>query len=295
MSILLGKKELDPPGLPVQLAPKLGEVLVHNGKLHSDYIEFVLKTQESSGLRFGEAAVKLNLVSRQDVQQALSQQFRYFHLAPGINGFSKDLVAAYDPFGIQAEAIRQLRTELLLQWFDAKHRTLAINSAEHAAGRSFLAANLAVSFSQLGEETLLIDADMRNSRQHLIFGARNQTGLSSLLSGRVDEDELVINRFTALPKLSILPAGPTPPNPLELIGQSSFAKLLADMSQRYSVILLDTPATTMNADGRLVAARAGGSLVVVRKNVSRVQEVNQLVSSLNAADTRVVGVQMNNY
>jgi receptor protein-tyrosine kinase len=294
MTVILGTKELAPAGNSTQNAPKLGEILIRSGKLHSDYLEIVLQAQKEKSLRFGEAAVKLNLVSRQDVQTALSQQYRYFHLSPGINGFSRELVAAYDPFGTQAEAVRQLRTELLLQWFDGKHRTLAINSADRAAGRSFLVANLAVSFSQLGEETLLIDADMRNSRQHLIFGARNQIGLSSLLSGRVDEDEFVINRFTALPKLAVLPAGPTPPNPLELIGQSSFTKLLADMSQRYSVILIDTPAASLNADGRLIASRAGGSLVLVRRDVSRLAEVSDLVESLNAAGTKIVGFQINN-
>jgi protein-tyrosine kinase len=293
MTALLGRKEFEPAGNSPSAAPKLGEILVKNGKLHGDYVDLVVETQKKDGLRFGEAAIKLRLVNRQDVQIALSQQFRYFHLTPGINGFSRELVAAYDPFGLQAESIRQLRTELLLRWFDGKHKTLAINSAEAGAGRSFLIANLAVSFSQLGEETLLIDADMRNSRQHLIFGAANQTGLSSLLSGRVDEDELVINRFTALPKLSVLPAGPTPPNPLELIGQTSFTKLLADMSQRYSVILLDTPATKHNADGRLIAARAGGALVVVRKDVTRLEDAGDLISSLNAAGTTIVGVQMN--
>jgi protein-tyrosine kinase len=296
MTALLGRKELQPiDNSASPRAPKLGEILVKEGKLHHDQLKTVLEAQHKNGVRFGEAAIKLKLVSRQDLQAALSRQFHYFHLAPGISGFSRELVAAYDPFGAQAESIRQLRTELLLQWFDGKHHCLAISSADSKAGRSFLAANLAVSFSQLGEETLLIDGDLRNSRQHLIFGAINQTGLSSLLSGRVEDDELVINRFAALPKLSVLPAGPTPPNPLELIGQSLFTKLLYDMSQRYSIVLVDTPASNLNADGRLVASRAGGALVVVRKNVSKVDEVGDLVGSLNAAGTRVVGVQMNSY
>jgi protein-tyrosine kinase len=296
MTAILGKEALQPDlKHPSGGSQRLGEILVREGKLHADDVPSVLRVQQEKGLRFGEAVVMLKLVSMQDVQSALSQQFRFSHIAPGTTSLSRELISAYVPFGTQAEAIRQLRTELLLRWFDGKRQALAINSAESGAGRSFLAANLAVSFSQLGEPTLLIDADLRAPRQHEIFGVNNQVGLSSLLSGRVDGDELVINQFQALPNLSLMPAGPRPPNPLELIGQNAFTRLLAAVTQRYSVVLLDTPAAALNADGRLVAARAGGSLLVVRKDKSRSEALAELIASFNASGTTIVGAEMNAY
>src|SRR6185295_31397 len=119
-------------------------------------------------------------------------------------------------------------------------QVLTIVGTERGEGRSHLAANLAVVFSQLGERTLLIDADMRHPRQHELFKLPNKSGLSSMLAGRTERNEA--QRIPAFLDLSVLPSGATPPNPVELLGRPVFTQMIEDYAGEYDVILLDTPA-----------------------------------------------------
>src|SRR5678815_5405131 len=116
------------------------------------------------------------------------RQYEFPYLVTGPDGVSKELVAAWDPFHPVVEELRTVRTQLLIRWFNpaAGRRTLVIASPGPREGRSFIAANLAVSFSQLGQKTLLIDADFRAPRQQSIFNVSDRFGLSSALSGRAD-------------------------------------------------------------------------------------------------------------
>ena len=111
----------------------------------------------------------MNLISEEDIQQALSQQFDFSFLANANVDFSDELIAAYQPFGEQAEVLRGIRSQLMLRWFNNTRKTLAITSPDNGEGRSYFAANLAIVFSQLGERTLLVDADLRQPRQHQLF------------------------------------------------------------------------------------------------------------------------------
>ena len=164
----------------------IGAILIDAGRLSPDGAERILRAQRDGGLRFGDAAISLGLLKESDIQFALSRQFDYPFLQPGESSVSDEVVAAYRPFTHQVEELRALRSQLMLRWFDAEaeRKTLAIVSPERGEGRSFIAANLAVVFSQLGERTLLIDADMRNPRQHTMFAVSNRLGLSETLAGR---------------------------------------------------------------------------------------------------------------
>jgi protein-tyrosine kinase len=294
---------MNAPFIPQQLRPApsaaparrrlLGEILVDNGRLLTDDVMRVLGYQQEKGLSFGDAAVRLRLVSRSDVQQALSQQFDYPVLAPGHGGFSRELVSAYEPFGATAEAIRTLRTELMLRWFDDRRRVLAIASPERFEGRSYLSANLAVSFAQQGARTLLIDADLRCSTQHRLLGVPNRCGLSTLLGDPQVKPTEAIFGFTDLPNLALLPAGPLPPNPLELLGQTAFSQLLSQLALRYDVVLIDTPAAARHADAQLCASRAGGALVVARRNRTQHEALRTLMQSIAASGTVIVGTTFN--
>jgi protein-tyrosine kinase len=227
------------------------------------------------------------------VRVALSSQYGYNYLQPGHGDFGNELLAAYEPFSAQAEMIRKLRTELVLRWFNADRKTLALVSPAPADGRSYLIANLAVAFSQLGENTLLIDANMRTPRLHKIFNCDDSSGLSSILSGRTSYFDGVIP-VMELPGLHILPAGPIPPNPLELLGQPTLPMLLAHLADRYGVVLIDTPSASLHADAQVVAARAGGAVVLVRKNATRAADLKKLIAAFAAAGTTIVGTIMNN-
>lgn len=269
----------------------IGQILLDVGKLKPGDAERALRLQKEKGIRFGEACIQLKLVSQADIDAALSRQFQYPYLRAGDANLSAELVAAYQPFSAQVEALRALRTQLLLRWFTTERKVLAIASPARGDGRSYLAANLAIVFSQLGEKTLLIDADMRDSRQHELFKLTNQYGLSSLLTGRMHGS--TTEKVAHFSDLSILTSGATPPNPLELLSRSEFKDLLAAESQRFDVILIDTPAASTSSDAQAIAARAGGAVILARENRSRMEDLVALAASLQSASTDIVGSVLN--
>ena len=273
----------------------IGALLMDAGRITPEAAERILKLQKDKNLRFGEAAVELGLLTEDDIQHVLSQQYDYPYLMPGDECVSEEVVAAFKPFSPVVEQLRALRSQLMLRWFDAEvgHKVLAVVSAGRAEGRSFTAANLAVVFSQLGERTLLIDADLRNPRQHNLFRLENKLGLSSLLAGRAELAEATI-RIPGLIDLSVLPAGATPPNPQELLARPAFNALMATAAGQYDIVVVDTPAGTDTADSQTIAARTRGAVVIARKDVSSAPAMKTFVSSLQHGGVAVIGTVLNN-
>jgi receptor protein-tyrosine kinase len=283
-------------GTPARATRTLGAILVDGGQLKPDDAERVLQYQKQHNLRFGEAALRLGLISEADIQFALSRQFSYAYLrkAPGeLRPLSDDLVAAYQPFSSRVEQLRAIRSQLMLRWFDRaeERQVLTIVGAERSEGRSYLAANLAIVFSQLGERTLLVDADMREPRQHYLFHLENQIGLSTLLAGRSREEAIV--RISDLAGLSVLPAGPTPPNPLELLNRLNFDEFLIQAKSMFDVVIVDTPAMTEGEDAAIIAVRTGAALVISRAGSTRVAAYADLVQGLMEAGVAGVGSVLN--
>ena len=273
----------------------IGGILIDAGRLSIQNAERILHLQREQGLLFGDAGIKLGLLTDADVQFALSRQFNYPCLVRGESKVSEDVIAAYTHSGSQLEALRAVRSQLLLRWFDNNpaHRALAIISGERGEGRSYLAANLAVAFSQLGQHTLLIDADMRNPSQHKLFGLDYDSGLSEALSNR--GGGLTVKHIPGLPDLWVVPAGARPPNPLELLAQPQFPHLLGELKQRFAVILLDTPAASEYADAQSLAVRAGAALIVVRRNTTRMWKVRGVSESVVQTNAAVVGTVLNDF
>ncbi|MDB5934384.1 MAG: chain length determinant protein tyrosine kinase EpsG [Massilia sp.] len=265
----------------------MGMLLLDAGKLTLDNAERVLRTQKELGIRFGEAAVRLGLVSEDDVQQVLARQFAYPYLQKGQSSLSPKLVAAFEPFSAQVESLRAIRSQLMLRWFARGRRALAIVGADPSDGASIFASNLAVVFSQLGEQTLLVDANLRGPRQQEVFALKPGQGLSDVLAGRADLD--VIARVGALVDLSVLPSGTLPPNPQELLSREGFRNLNAQLEHRYDIVLYDVPPFAVGVDALAVAGRAGGVLLVARKDHTRLSNVTRMAEQLAEAGGEVVG------
>jgi len=280
---------------PARPRQTIGAILVDAGRLKPEDAERTLRLQREKGLRFGDAALQLKVLGQADIDFALSRQFDYPYLRRGESTVSEEVVAAYTPFSPQVEALRAVRSQLMLRWFDGDpaRRCLAIVSAERGEGRSFLAANLAVVFSQLGERTLLIDADLRDPCQHRLFGVDNRAGLSAVLSGRAGAD--AIQRIGALVDLSVLPAGAPPPNPAELLARPPFAQLLQEAPQAFDIVILDTPSAIESADAQTIAMRAGAAVIAARRNTTRLAHVQALVDGLANAKAAVVGTVLNDF
>ncbi|WP_237763316.1 chain length determinant protein tyrosine kinase EpsG [Thiobacillus denitrificans] len=273
--------------------PNIGRLLLDADKLTSADVERVVQLQKTENLRFGEAAIKLGLIAEADLQHVLSHQFSYTYLAPGEGHFSPELIAAYEPFGDKAEQVRALRSQLMLRWFSNRHKTLTIAGINAGDGASYLAANLAVVFSQLGERTLLIDADLRRPRQHVLFNLGNRPGLSELLTGRVNVS--AVTRIPAFPNLSVLTAGAVPPNPAELLSRAATPIKLEDLAEHYDVILIDTSAAHDSADAEMVAARTGAALLVLRQDHTQLAAAAAFQANLASAGAVLIGTVLNRF
>jgi len=273
---------------------QMGKLLVEAGKITPADVDRITELQKKEDVFFGEAAKRLGVVNEDDIQYALAKQFNYPYLKVSNGVFEGELVAAYQPFGEQAEALRGIRSQLTINWLGAGHKALAVVSPSEGEGRSYLAANLAVMFAQANKRTLLIDCDFRNPRQHEIFKYRCGVGLSAMLVGRVHQEDLerlpeAIPFFT---NLSVLGAGAKPPNPLELLSGDRFQRIVNELSIYYDVIILDTPAGHNQADYQPVAVCAGSALMVTRKTKTKMNEVKKMVQVLNNASVKVVGSVM---
>jgi chain length determinant protein tyrosine kinase EpsG len=275
--------------LPAGQGPEssMGALLLDSGKLKPEDAERVLRMQKETGIRFGEAAVRLGLVSEDDIQQVLAHQFSYPYLRKGQAGLSPKLLAAYDPFCPQVESLRAIRSQLMLRWFARGRRALAIVGVDPEDGAALFASNLAIVFSQLGEQTLLVDANLRAPRQQDAFALKPRQGLSDLLAGRADLD--VIARVPAFVDLSIMPAGTLPPNPQELLAREGFRNLNTQLESRYDIVLYDVPPFQSGVDSVAVASRAGGALLVARKNYTRISHIGRAAEQLVDAGCEVLG------
>lgn len=273
----------------------IGALLVDSGKLTLAQAEKILVMQRELGIRFGEAAVRLKLVSDDDLRYALARQHGYGYLRKEGSRVAKSVRAAFEPYCGQVEAMRVLRSQLMLRWFTGhpERRALAIVSPDPQEGRSFVAANLAVLFAQLGERTLLIDANLRRPVQHQLFGLQDKLGLSTVLAQR--SNTVPIEAVSELTNLSLLVAGPTPPNPQELLGREQFGQLLQKAAQNFDVILIDTPDARACADAHTVAVRAGAALMVVRERASRIARIDSLRQNLASVGATVVGTVLNRH
>ena len=273
---------------PTLADTRLGELLQNDGTLTEHDIKVILAAQRDSGDRFGEVASRLGLASEQDVRRALARQIEFPVLKPGESDLSPELVAAYQPNSRRAEELRTLRSELMLRWFGRSNRVLAIIEPRSGNGGNVLAANLAVAFAQLGERTLLIDANLRTPTQHLLFGVEPQYGLVDCIKGG-ESLEKALTRIPGISCLSLLCAGEPPPNPQELLGRVSFGYLMETAPVKFDVVIVDTAPIRECADAQLVASRARGAVLAISRHNTRLADVMRVKAQLESAEVSLLG------
>ena len=274
----------------------IGDIIAETRNLSADQVEQILARQRERGVRFGEAAIQLGFASTDDVLFALAQQFHYPYAPEEQRKLSPELVALNQPFSVQAEAFRAIRSQLMMRVFNEQadvNRALAIVSPDSGDGKSFFAANLAVTLAQLGGRTLLIDADMRGPRQHEVFNLPNKSGLSGILSGRAQSQ--VVQQVPGVSSLFLLPVGITPPNPLELVERPAFGLLIRELTSKFDHVVVDTPAAEYGSDSSVIAARCGAALVVARQGKSQVVSLQDLVANLAETPAKLAGVIINEF
>jgi len=272
---------------------KIGRLLIQLGKISFEDTDKILRAQQEHGLLFGDAALKLGLIREADISQVLALQFNYPYLQPGQGNYSEDLVAAYQPFSKQVEALRALRSQLMVRWFNEGYKSLAIVSSNAGEGVSYLAANLAVMFSQLGERTLLVDANMRDPRQHKMFNLKENRGLSDIIAGRAGLE--VVSKVEFFEDLSVLGAGTIPPNPQELLNRARFTHFINYSSSKFDVVIVDASPANTSADAQVTVAHCGGALLVSRLNHTRLADITEVRNQIAVTGARVVGAVINDF
>ncbi len=295
--------------------PELRAELISRFGLSAENLEHIHDAMQSGHESFAAAALRLGLVSQVDVEEAMihalgnapDEQAGLVEAA--IKRISSDrrvvlrqgervtpgpqLVIAHDPEHEHSEKLRALRTELLLLNEGTRGaNVVAVVSAGAGDGRSQLAAELAIVFAQLGRRTLLVDADMRKPRQHVLFGAGNSNGVSHAAS---TFDKPIYHPVTGLPLMHVLPSGPVPPNPLELLSGGRFEKLMTEWKNSYEFLVLDTPPISQYADGLAVATLAGRVVVLSRAQHSAHKNTREMLRRLRTTQAKVLGAVLNHF
>ena len=270
---------------------KLGEVMVSLGMLKRDDINRVLASQQVTGLPFGECAVRLGLVSQKQLEQAVAYQFGFSYPLAASAALSDDLATIHEPFSPYSEALRAIGNRLMQQWATPERKILAVTSAGSREGRSFLSANLAVVLAHSGRRTLLVDGDLRNPTLHETFGVSRHPGFSRLLSGFASPDTAF--RVPWIRNLTLIAAGPVPPDPLELLSRPALDTVFLQARKHYDVVIVDTPCSSAFADAETISVAAGSALVVAAENRTRSRAMRSWISRLSASDVYVAGSVMN--
>lgn len=208
---------------------------------------------------------------------------------------TSELLIHNDSRSSLAEAYRQLRTSILLSTAGHAPKSLLITSSLPSEGKTTTAINTAISLAQTGAKVLIIDADMRRPRLHSIFNISNAEGLSTLLASELEDAN--INDavgYDEEARLHLLPSGPVPPNPAELIGSEQMAELLKKLQGKFTHVVVDSPPIASFTDGVLIASMVDGVILVVNSGRSSRQVVRRSRQLLLDIGAKVFGVVLNN-
>ena len=276
-------------------------------RLSDEAVAQINEVRDKLLIRFADAALHTGAVTRNELEKAVEWiQSRAAQHGRGVieevlrrqvrrdvvlwEGIplrpSGQLILAHDSNHPRSEALRSLRTELLLRTRNLGSGIMALLSPCASEGRSQLAAELAVAFAQLGRRTLLVDADLRRPRQHVLFNSENEVGLAQAL---VDGGQIQTRGVEGLPRMALLTSGTLPPNPLELLSSPRFERLVAEWRRSFEFVILDTPPATESSDAVAVATTAGQVVILSRANVTPFNALKEMSRKLSTTHARTLG------
>jgi capsular exopolysaccharide synthesis family protein len=231
-----------------------------------------------------EEALQLPLLAaipQVDAENLLPAKFKEHAVTPGTSSWSK-----------VAEALRGMRTSILLSSPGAPPKVIMVASTRPAEGKSSVAGLTAITFALNGSKVLLVDADLRRPAVHLRFRMGKGLGLSSVLSGKATLDEAVV-AWPDLPNVHILTSGPVPPLPSELLSSSQMEDLLTRARAEYDFVFLDTPPVLAVTDASVLGRLADAAILIIRYNAAQKQVVRRCIDLLERSGTHLLGVAVN--
>ena len=206
-------------------------------------------------------------------------------------GKGTDLVMVQAPRSAAAEAYRTLSTNIRFSSLDRDVKTLMVTSVGADAGKSIVLANLAITMAEGGQKVVMVDCDLRRPELHKVFGLPDQPGLTTMVLDQSMQPPLA---QTSVPNVSLVPAGPLPPNPAELISSERFTRVLAAIGADADVVLIDAPPVATVADATILAARVDGVLLVVDSGRTRRETGRRAAEQLQRVGAHILGAVLTN-
>ena len=210
-----------------------------------------------------------------------------------VNSRSDSLVTLTNPRAPVSEAYRTLRTNLEFSSLDKPIKTMVVTSPGPEEGKSTTLANLAVTLAQAEKQVILVDCDLRRPSQHELFGLSNGVGLTTMV---VDDEAMKKPPLfdTEVAGLRLLPSGPLPPNPSELVGSRRMAEIIAMLSEQADIVLFDAPPIIAVTDAAVLASRVDGVLLVIKAGATKRDQARKAKALLDKVNAHLVGAVLNN-
>ncbi|GEA30046.1 CpsD/CapB family tyrosine-protein kinase [Clostridium diolis] len=198
----------------------------------------------------------------------------------------KGFVVEKKPKSIVSEAYRTLRTNIQYSSFDKTIKTIVITSAEAAEGKSTVSGNLALSFAQNEKRVIIVDCDLRKPSVHKNFKLSNLSGLSEVLIGKEDLDNVIQSRNE---NLDILTSGKIPPNPSEMLSSTAMTNLIQKLGEKYDIVILDSAPLQAVTDAQILSTKADGTILVVRAQRTSRESVIDAKNLLTKVGANILG------
>jgi len=206
--------------------------------------------------------------------------------------FSVDLITQMKPKSPISEQYRTIRTNIQFSMVDKNLKTLVCTSSIPAEGKSTTISNLAVTIAQQGQKVLLVDADLRKPTIHQIMEVKNQIGLTNMLT-KSETTKKAVLKAPKTANLFILPSGPIPPNPSELLGSKKMENLISTFLEEYDLVLFDTPPVLAVADAQILSGRCDGVILVIRSKQTEKKNLVKAKELLERTKSNLLGTVFN--
>lgn len=204
----------------------------------------------------------------------------------------RPIITDSNPKSPISEAYRTLRTNIDFSSIDEELKVIMLTSAGPSEGKSTTATNLAVVYAQSERKVLIIDSDLRKPTMHHTFNKSNRIGLTNVLAGRNTLSDAIVE--TDIPNLDVLPSGPIPPNPSEILSSKRMTAVLEELKEQYDMVVIDTPPALAVADAQIMATKCDGVILVIHSGTTKRDAVVKMKANMDHVKARVIGAVLNN-
>lgn len=207
-----------------------------------------------------------------------------------------ELITFTSPKSSVSEVFRTLRTNVQFINASNKLKSILVTSTVPGEGKSYVSANLAITFAQAGKRVILVDADMRKGRQHEVFELSNENGLSNYLISAVENDKIDLGDYikpTIVENLYVMTAGIVPPNPAELLTSQKMSDLIKALEKSADIVIFDGTPSTIVTDALIISRSIGSTLIVTSHKQTKMEDLKQIKKNIENVGGKIAGVVVN--